>query len=242
MLGSAAVYAVQLGCVVSGTILARRRPEHRPIAALMALGLAVDVALELAPPFAVRVALGTCYPWAAWAVARGVLGGKRGPWRGYRSGFARLSLGGIPLAFALFVCAILATGVRGPALARCYAAAQLFVALGCGRAVWRWQKLSRGAGRYADVHQPGCGLWSTLRRPSRGLRCSGARSELPSQPEPTASRPLSATVACALVVAFVEMANVPAYLGLPNWTSARAVYALGFVVVLVGQAAAIIRR
>lgn len=260
MTGSLAVYALQLGCVGTGLALAWRRPEHRPLAALMALGLAVDVALELALPFAVRVALGTCYPWAAWAVARAVLsaepveartGGRivemdtSGPAHRARDLIlhpsARLAADRVParkllhapilLAFTLYVVAILASGVRGPTLARCYAAAQLVVAAGCGRAVWRWRK---------DEGRRGGGTSTPSKMMLGGSL--GAGDPQGRAPAPYASRPLSATIACALVVAFVEMANPWAYLALPSWTSGRSVYAFGFVVVLVVQAAALTRE
>lgn len=276
MTGSLAVYALQLGCVGTGLALAWRRPEHRPLAALMALGLTVDAVLELALPFAARMALGTCYPWAAWACAQGVLGpcafitgpGVRGiaaPTADSRvplvltfppfdfSGRERprvdrrrvengvdVSQRGVSdvrrfrahlpilLVFALFVAAILATGVRGPALARCYAAAQLVVALGCGLAVWRWRK---------DEGRRGGGTSTPSKMMLGGSLGTGDPQGR--APATYASRPLSATVACALVVAFVEMAQPPAYLLLPSWTSGRSVYAFGFVVVLAVQAAAL---
>lgn len=229
-------FAISVGCVGTGLALAWRRPKHRPIAALLALGLAVDVALELALPFAARVALGTCYPWAAWAVAKGVLRerdaggilpGRPRP-RDRRTPAPLLIL----LAFALFVTAILASGVRGPALARCYAAAQIVVALGCGLAVWGWKAKRLGGSTSPSLFFRSPGLRARPPGYSNGGGESGGY----------ASRPLSATTACAIVVAFVEMAQPPAYLLLPSWTSGRSVYAFGFVVALVVQAAALTRE
>lgn len=49
------------------------------------------------------------------------------------------------------------------------------------------------------------------------------------------------TATCAVICAAAEVANVPAYLGLPSWWSARAVYALAYLALIAVQAHALRR-
>lgn len=126
----AAVLVVELGAAVSGAVLAWRRREHWPLAGLFTLGALVDIGLELHLPFAGRVVLGTVYPWAALAVVARVLG----RWSRRRAAQDAL-LGG----FACYVAALFALGLRGPALAHAYAAAQVGIASGMGWAVLAWR-------------------------------------------------------------------------------------------------------
>lgn len=247
--GSPAVYVVEVGSCITAGALAWRRPQHWPLAALLALGLAADVALEVtALPFGARLVAGACYPWAALAVVRWVL--KDSP-RDARpadlTGRTRRPHGlFILLAFALYVSALLALGLRGPALAHAYAAAQTGVAVALGWTVWRWRE-DEGPGAGGSVEPSSATVAPLAQSVSRcsSVAALGWVRALPTTrlvagdhrlaEHPTAPRPLSATAACAVVVAATEIANVPAYLGLPEWLTGRAVYALCYIVLITIQ-------
>ncbi len=190
MLGSPAVYAVQVLAVGTGVALARQRHEHAPVAALLAFGLAIDIGLELPVKlFTIRLILGAAYPWAVVACVREVLG-PRWP----RSQPRRVLAG-----FLVYVAVLVAMGHRGRALAVDYSLCQAGIAGVLAWRVGRW-RLRRHAGHHA-----------------------------------------TATEASAVIVAATEIANVVAYLDLPRWVGARAVYALCYVALTAVQTATLAR-
>jgi len=70
----AVFFAAMLGAVVLAWVLASRRPEHRPVALLLSVGLAVDVGRHVYDEAVVaplRDSLGVDVPWTGWARAVG---------------------------------------------------------------------------------------------------------------------------------------------------------------------------
>ncbi|WP_437998253.1 hypothetical protein WMF26_48390 [Sorangium sp. So ce185] len=142
----AALYALALVAAALAVVLARRNPEHRPVAAFLILSLASDVvrnrliAWVLQPA---RAALGSA-PFTGWVrVAADVDGALFVAWR---AGIAALAVWmfvrrrpwGVLAAYAAAVGFMVATYPRGAVLHRFYLAtelASLCVALG-GFLVW----------------------------------------------------------------------------------------------------------
>jgi hypothetical protein len=66
----AAFFAVMVGAVLLAWILATKRPEHRPVAVLLSIGLGVDVGrhvYDVAVLAPLRASLGVDVPWTGWA-------------------------------------------------------------------------------------------------------------------------------------------------------------------------------
>ena len=162
----AGAYVLSAVAVGTAVALTWRQRAHLPVAALLVLGLVCDlggllleqlagdgampwalrvvigaacpfggllVAEPLAgdggPAWALRVVLGAAYPWMVVACAGRVLGAHGGP---------RALFQGLPVAFLLYVAALLLSGHRGRALAHDYASAQVVLAGVLAVMVGRW--------------------------------------------------------------------------------------------------------
>jgi hypothetical protein len=127
----AALYVLAATAAATGAALASREPRHRPLAALLAFGIACDIAVAILPAslFGVRVAAAAAYPWAALAAVRRILE----PRPRWRTSPSRL----VP-AFSLYIAAVFVFDLRDEQLAHAYAVAQLGIVVALGRCIWRW--------------------------------------------------------------------------------------------------------
>lgn len=141
-----------------GVALARRERGHWPVALLLALGLAADLAQEVvrplylgqARPFAglARAAwhvgqLGfSCYPWAVLAAVVVVIGDRRRPWA-VAAAWAAYEV--------LLVAGYRALGLREHRLGLVYLAAQVAVVVGLGVVAVPWLRRWWRAGRPAPA-------------------------------------------------------------------------------------------
>lgn len=124
---------------------------------------------------------------------------------------------------ALFLCylaALLSSGVRGPALAWCYAGAQAALAMAMAWLVWGWRRTREPSPAYGLGPMPLLGAGSV--------------------PQGRMRRPPTATEIAAIICAATEVAQIPAYVGLPSWWSARAVYAFSYLLLLFVQSRALL--
>lgn len=177
--------------------------------------------------------------------------------------FRAVSLGARILAplsapFTIYAAALLSSGLRGPALARSYAGAQAVVAVVLVGVVWGWEKRRRDVAparrrrgqasgrplRLMPGGQPARGQRGGRggEDMARGLDAVGNDCGSVSLPDAATPRPPSATEICAIICAAAEVANAPAYLLLPYWTSARAVYAVAYLLLCIVQLEALCRR
>lgn len=144
--------------------------------------------------------------------------------------------------FTIYAAALLSSGLRGPALARVYAVAQAVVAVVLVGVVWRWERRRRSAPATLPENAETCtGLALAYR--------VGVKEEAPAvvprsasgMPDGATPRPPTATEIAAIICAAAEIANVPAYLGLPHWVGARSVYALAYCALIAAQSHALLR-
>lgn len=159
------------------------------------------------------------------------------------SGHARI-LAGIALLFTLYLASLFSSGVRGPALARCYAAAQAGLGVGMAWVVRGWRKRAPGSGPSTSSgltgQCSGCPLSSPLSGAGLG-NLPAASSELPGEHQTYVRRAPTATEIAAIVCAAAEIANVPAALSLPSWLSARVVYFAAYIALSLVQLEALCR-
>lgn len=339
MIGVPAIYAAQALASGLGVAYAWRVRVHRPIAILIALGFALDLAQEPlgSQPsgwrFALSLSLGSAYPWAVLGAVSVSLRGERRlgnegrshvgrspplrrgvgaqaapgpadgiaqdgggvgdcaevvnedtgdevrrddaeqahreppgareerrqpepgtPERGPESFAFRLRQGcpsaevcilaGIALLFTLYLASLLSSGVRGPALARCYAAAQAGLGVGMAWVVRGWERRRKQLGgpsvssgdesESTERHRDGSGVPRTHHR-APSAYASQARAKHATHRTPTA------TEIAAVICAAAEIANVPAALSLPSWLSARVVYFAAYLALSLVQLEALCR-
>lgn len=159
--------------------------------------------------------------------------------------------------FTIYAALLLSSGLRGPALARVYAVAQAVVAVVLVGVVWRWEKRRRDVAparrrrgqasgrplRLMPGGQPARGQRGGRggEDMARGLDAVGNDCGSVSLPDAATARPPTATEIAAIICAGAEVANAPAYLGLPHWVGARSVYALAYCALIVVQSHALLR-
>ena len=156
MRADVAFYTASALAMGTGAALARRVTVHRPVAALLALGLACDAVQRLVRPLYVTAprplggaarfwghvgqAAFSVYPWAVLAVALVVLGGARRRWA--------LAVGAAWACYdAVLVLGYRAFELRERRLGWVYLGAQVVVVLGLTVAVTRWWRSWRRTGR-----------------------------------------------------------------------------------------------
>lgn len=139
----------------------------------------------------------------------------------------------LALLFTLYLASLLSSGVRGPALARCYAVAQVGLGVGMAWVVRGWDRRRRSTKDERPGSDP---------EPFRS-DLSGAASD-PVPPHgyrrAYARRASTATEIVAIICAVTEMSLVPVYLNLPHWYGARAAYATCYLLLIALHARALI--
>lgn len=139
------LYALSAGAVGAAAARARREPRHRPLAALLVLGLAADLVVALLEPdggwphplrgtaraaFHLAESLHAAYPLAVLgAAAAALVPGRRGLLTGIR---------GWAAAYLVVLVVAYPTGLWGGPLVRVYTGTQVLVVLGLGGVVGSW--------------------------------------------------------------------------------------------------------
>jgi hypothetical protein len=149
-----ALFAMYVGAAVLAWILTAKRPEHRPVALLLSLGLAVEVlqlVLEVGVLAPLRASLGVQAPWTGWAAVVGLMA--KGVWAIWPAALAAtvlVAFGRKPwLAIVGWACTMIVFAVVHPIAgdgseARVLAVVEvLFVAISAGVLVAWYSKPSR---------------------------------------------------------------------------------------------------
>jgi len=148
------LFALYIGAVVLAWLLTSKRPEHRPVALLLSLGLAVEIvqlALEVGVLAPLRTSLGVATPWTGWAEVAGLAAKAVWmTWPAALAGTVLVAFGRKPwLAFVAWACALAAFAVIHPIAgdgseARALVAVEvLFVAISAGVLVAWYRKPSQ---------------------------------------------------------------------------------------------------